>query len=146
MRIATDGYIDLSDSRHVRTPGVHSDTVDPVPEGDALAFLLSHAFPGHRRIVRPLSIDERRSIQLALWADTVSERMALVDRVWRAISAAVPSPKHPEKPELIQVVVYRDRSYPLYLEGNCTRVIAERAEAASSTTRSMIMDFDFKTA
>jgi len=145
MRIATDGYIDLSDTRHVRTPGVHTESVDPVPEGEALAFLLSHAFPGHRRVVRPLSIEERRRIRLALWADSVSERMALVDRVWRAITVAVPPPKRPDEPELIQVIICRERSYPLYLEGNCTRVIPDRAEA-SSVARSMVMDFDFKVA
>jgi hypothetical protein len=146
MRIATDGYIDLSDTRHVRTPGVQTESVDPVPEGEALAFLLSHAFPGHRRVARPLSIEERRRIRLALWADSVSERMALVDRVWRAITVAVPAPKRPDEPELIQVVVCRERSYPLYLEGDCTRVIADRVEATLRVARSMIMDFDFKVA
>jgi len=146
MRIATDGYIDLSDARHVRTPGAHSDTVEPLPEGDALAFLLSHSFPGHRRIVRPLSIEERRRIQLAIWADSVSERMALMDRVWRSITVAVPAPKDPSEPELVQIVVCRERSYPLFLEGGRTRAIPDRVEAPTRVARAMIMDFDFKIA
>ncbi|MCA1790755.1 MAG: hypothetical protein LC667_13115 [Thioalkalivibrio sp.] len=146
MRIATDGYIDLSDTRHVRTPGVHTETVEPVPEGEALAFLLSHTFPGHRRIVRPLSLEERRRIRLALWADSVSERMALVDRVWRAITVSVPGPKDLTRPELIQVVVCRKRSYPLYLDGARTRVIVDRAETSPKVARAMIMDFDYKIA
>jgi hypothetical protein len=146
MRIATDGYIDLSDARHVRTPGVNTETVEPVPEGEALAFLLSHTFPGHRRIVRPLSVEERRRIRLALWADSVSERMALVDRVWRSITVSVPGPKDLETPELIQIVVCKKRSYPLYLDGARTRVILDRTEPSSKMARAMIMDFDYKIA
>jgi hypothetical protein len=146
MRIATDGYIDLSDARHVRTPGVNTEIVEPVPEGEALAFLLSHTFPGHRRIVRPLSVEERRRIRLALWADSVSERMALVDRVWRAITVSVPGPKDLETPELIQIVVCKKRSYPLYLDGSRTRVILDRTEPSSKVARAMIMDFDYKIA
>jgi hypothetical protein len=146
MRIATDGYIDLSDARHVRTPGVNTEIVEPVPEGEALAFLLSHTFPGHRRIVRPLSVEERRRIRLALWADSVSERMALVDRVWRAITVSVPGPKDLETPELIQIVVCKKRSYPLYLDGARTRVILDRTEPSSKVARAMIMDFDYKIA
>jgi hypothetical protein len=146
MRIATDGYIDLSDARHVRTPGVNTEAVEPVPEGEALAFLLSHTFPGHRRIVRPLSVEERRRIRLALWADSVSERMALVDRVWRAITVEVPGPKDLERPELIQVIVCKKRSYPLYLDGARTRVILDRSEPSSKVARAMVMDFDYKIA
>ena len=146
MRIATDGYIDLSDARHVRTPGAHTETVEPVPEGEALAFLLSHTFPGHRRIVRPLSVEECKRIRLALWADSVSERMALVDRVWRAITVSVPGPKDPKRPELIQLVVCKKHSYPLYLDGARTRVILDRAEPSPKLARAMVMDFDYKIA
>ena len=146
MRIATDGYIDLSDARRVRTPGLHNDTVEPVPEEEALSFLLSHSFPGHRRIVRPLSVEERRRVRLAIWADSVSERMSLIDRVWRAITVSVPAPKNPDEPELVQIVVCRERTYPLFLEGGRTRVIPERVEAASAGARAMIMDFDLKIA
>jgi hypothetical protein len=84
MRIAADGYIDLSDGRRVRTPGYHDHGLEPVPEEEAIAFLLSHSFRGHRRIVRSLSLQERKRIRLALWADSVQERMTLVDRVWRS--------------------------------------------------------------
>jgi hypothetical protein len=124
MRVAADGYIDLTDGRRVRTPGYHDHRLDPVPEQEAIAFLLSHSFRGHRRIVRPLSLAERKRIRLALWADSVSERMTLVDRVWRAITEAVPAPVGPvTEPQLIQIVRYGDWAYPLYLDGNSTRVI-----------------------
>ena len=146
MRIAPVGYIDLSDARHVRTPGLHTDTVEPVPEEEALAFLLSHSFSGHRRIARPLSVEERRRIRLAIWADSVSERMVLIDRVWRAITVPVSPPKDPSEPELVQIVVCRERSYPLFLEGSRTRAIPDRVEAASASARAMIMDFDLKIA
>jgi hypothetical protein len=146
MRIATDGYIDLTDARHVRTPGIHVDNVLPAPEGEALAFLLSHDFPGHRRIVRPMSEDERKRIALARWADSVSERMAIVDRVWRAITIPVSPPSRTDKPQLVQVLRFRDRSYPLYLDGGRTRVIADQPVPRAAVARSMILDFGLKTA
>ena len=74
MRVAADGYLDISDGRRVRTPGMHDHRVEPVPEGEAIAFLLSHSFRGHRRIVRPLSVEERKRIRLALWADVTKQR------------------------------------------------------------------------
>lgn len=123
MRVAADGYIDLSDNRRVRTPGYHDQVVDPVPEEEAVAFLLSHSFRGHRRIVRPLSVSERKRIRLALWADSVSERMTLVDRVWRSITEPVLPPANRPGPHLIQVVRYGSWAYPLYVDGDVTRVI-----------------------
>ena len=123
MRIAADGFIDTRDQRRVRTPGRHDEVVPPVPEGEALSFLFSHSFPGHRRVVRGLTEGERRRIRLAMWADSVSERMALVDRIWRAITEPVLPPKDPDVPELLQVVEYNGWAYPLYLDGRCTRVI-----------------------
>jgi len=123
MRVAADGYIDLRDSRRVRTPGYHDQAVDPVPEEEAVAFLLSHSFRGHRRIVRPLGISERKRIRLALWADSVSERMTLVDRVWRSITEAVVPAANPKGPQLIQVVRYGNWAYPLCVDGDVTRVV-----------------------
>lgn len=123
MRVAADGYLDLSDGRRVRTPGYHDHRLEPVPEEEAIAFLLSHSFRGHRRIVRPLSLEERKRIRLALWADSVSERMTLVDRVWRSITEAVAPPMGTNEPKLIQVVRYGTWAYPLYLDGDSTRVI-----------------------
>jgi len=107
----------------VRTPGLYTDDVDPMPEGEALAFLLSHSFPGHRRLVRGMSVDHRRRIRLAAWADSVSERMALVDRIWRAITEPVLPPANPGEPELIQVVQLEGWAYPLHLDGSVTRVL-----------------------
>ena len=63
MRIAADGYIDLSDGRRVRTPGYHEHAVEPVPAAEALSYFLSHSFPGHRRIVRPLRLEERKRVR-----------------------------------------------------------------------------------
>ena len=123
MRVAADGYIDLSDGRRVRTPGYHDHAVEPVPEAEALSFLLSHSFRGHRRVVRSLTIAERKRIRLAMWADAVSARMTLIDRVWRAITLPVHPPKNANEPELIQVIQYEHWAYPLYLDGAYTRVI-----------------------
>ena len=89
-RIHADGWLDVSDRRRVRMPGNHEVAVDPAPEAEALAFLLSHSFPGHRRVIRSMSETDRKLLQLAMWADSVSERMGLVDRVWRLITEAAP--------------------------------------------------------
>ena len=123
MRIATDGYIDCRDGRRVRTPGLYSDSIEPMPAGEALAFLLSHSFPGHRRMVRSLTTEQRRRIRLAAWADSVSERMALVDRIWRAVTESILPPANPGEPELIQVVQLGGWAYPIYLDGSVTRVM-----------------------
>ncbi|MDX1645503.1 MAG: hypothetical protein R3304_00055 [Longimicrobiales bacterium] len=123
MRVAADGYIDLSDGRRVKTPGYHDHRVDPVPEAEAVAFLLSHTFRGHRRIVRPMSVQERKSIRLALWSDSVSERMSLVDRVWRSITERIETLVTSTEPTLIQVVRFGKWAYPLYADGDVTRVI-----------------------
>jgi len=123
-RIHADGWLDITDRRRVRTPGLPTTTVPAAPESEALAFLLSHSFPGHRRVVRAMNEAERRKIQMAIYADSVSERMALVDRVWRDITEPVDPPKRMDKPQLIQVIRYGDEwAYPLYLEGAVTRVL-----------------------
>ena len=148
MRIATDGYIDCRDGRRVRTPGLHADSVGPMPEAEALAFLLSHSFPGHRRVVRPLSLDQRCRIRLAAWADSVSERMALVDRIWRAITEPVLPPATPGEPELVQVVQLGAWAYPVYLDGSVTRILPPGGipvgELPSRTEK--VFEFDQKSA
>jgi hypothetical protein len=124
MRISTDGFIDIRMHTKVRTPGIYDVKLDPMPEAEAVAFLLSHSFPGHRRIVRPLTPRERRALKRASWADSVGERMSAVDRIWRDITAPVPSPSDPEEPELIQIVrVEGEWAYPIYLAGVETRVM-----------------------
>ena len=124
MRISTDGFIDLRAYSKVRTPGYHEVEMDPMPEVEAMAFLLSHSFPGHRRIVRPLTLRERKKLKRASWADSINERMSLVDLVWRAITSPVPPPSDPEEPELIQIVrVEGEWAYPIYLAGVETRVM-----------------------
>ena len=124
LRISADGYMDLSDHRRVKTPGAADGGVDPMPEAEALSFLLSHSFPGHRRMIRKMSQTDLKNVRLALWADSVAVRMAYVDRVWRNITEPVLPPQDPAKPELIQVIGYGDVwAYPLYLDGEVTRVI-----------------------
>jgi hypothetical protein len=123
MRIAADGYIDLTDGRRVKTPGSYAHAVEPAPEAEALSFLLSHSFRGHRLVVRPLNLGERKRIKLAMWADSVSARMTLIDRVWRAITEPVLEPRNTSDPELIQVVQFEHWAYPIYFDGGYTRVI-----------------------
>ncbi len=144
MRVAADGYIDLSDTRRVKTPGYHDHAVEPVPEPEAIAFLLSHTFRGHRRIVRSLSLQERKRIRLALWADSVSERMTLVDRVWRSISERIDIVGNSREPQLIQVVRYGDWAYPLYADGDVTRVIPHGGMPLAEVSETVIFEMDLE--
>lgn len=123
MRISNDGYFDLRDRRRVVTPGKHDRAIEPLPLGEALSFLLSHSFPGHRRMVRPPNANECSRLHSAVWAHSVGERMALVDRVWRAITEPVPYTANSDGPHLVQVVRYKDWVYPLHLDGEATRVL-----------------------
>ena len=124
MRISTDGFIHVRDNRRVRTPGFFEAEMDPMPQADALAFLLSHSLPGHRRIVRPMTQRERRKLRRASWADSVNDRMNLLDLVWRGITKAVPPPRNHQEPELVQVVRIDDEwAFPIYLDGGETRVL-----------------------
>ena len=98
--------------------------VQSMPETEAVAFLLSHSFPGHRKIVRALTSRERARLRMASWADSINERMSLLDKVWRGMTRAVPSPLDPTTPELIQIVrVDGEWAYPIYLDGDETRVL-----------------------
>ena len=144
MRVATDGYIDLRATK-VRTPGDHrhDHDLDPVPEGEAIAFLLSHSFRGHRRVVRPLSVQDRKRIRLALWADSVSERMTLVDRVWRSITEAVAVPAA-RGPHLAQLIRYGQWVYPLYFDGDVTRVIPLSGTPFAEVSEQVVFEFDLE--
>lgn len=124
MKISTDGFIDIRDHRKIRTPGFYEGETDPMPEAEALAFLLSHSYPGHRRIVRPLTPRERRKLKRASWADSVNDRMNLLDQVWRSVTTPVSPPQDSETPKLIQVVrVDGEWAYPIHLDGSETRVL-----------------------
>ncbi|MFQ5538515.1 MAG: hypothetical protein ACE5GJ_13810 [Gemmatimonadota bacterium] len=146
MRIAADGYIDIRDGRRVKTPGYHERTVDPVPEEEAFAYLLSHSFPGHRRVVRALNVAERKRIRLAMWADSVAERMSLVDRIWRAITEQTMPPPNPDKPYLVQVVQHGAWAYPIYLDGPCTRVIPHGGLSVAEADPDLVLHLDLKSA
>ncbi len=130
----------------MRTPGdhMHDHGLDPVPEAEAIAFLLSHSFRGHRRVVRPLSLQDRKRIRLALWADSVSERMTLVDRVWRSITEAVASPPVGSGPRLAQLIRYGEWVYPLYFEGDVTRVIPLSGTPFAEVPEQVVVEFDLE--
>lgn len=142
MRVSADGYLDISDHRRIRTPGYYDHSLEPVPEGEAIAFLLSHAFRGHRRIVRPLSLQQRKRLRLALWADSVSERMTLVDRVWRAITEHVTAMPTPNGPQLIQVIRFGEWAYPLYADGEVTRVIPLGGMPLAEVSAELVFELD----
>lgn len=146
MRIAADGFIDVRDGRRVRTPGFHHRDVDAVSQTAGLAYLLTHSFPGHRRIVRIMNEAERKRIRLAMWADSVAERMTLVDRVWRAITEEVLPPASHDEPELIQIVQCEAWAYPLYLDGNCTRVIPHGGLSVAEIDQDRVFRFQEATA
>ena len=149
MRIAADGYLDISDGRRVRTPGLHQeDKVEPMPEAEAIAFLLSHSFNGHRQMVRSLTIDERRRIRKATWTDSISARMNLVDRVWRAVTEPVSPLRDASKPKLVQVVQHGAWAYPLHLDGGATRVLPEGGvpTAELNGKKTKVIRLDRKTA
>ena len=67
--------------------------------------------------------------------------MSLVDRVWRAITEPVMPPTGHE-PELIQVVQYEHWAYPLYLDGNCTRVIPLGGVSLAEVPQSLLVRLD----
>ncbi|HUE96301.1 MAG TPA: hypothetical protein VMN39_06555 [Longimicrobiaceae bacterium] len=142
FRLCADGFIDLRDTRRVRTPGAFESRVEPAGESEAISFLLSHSFPGHRRVVRPLSVSDRRQLRLAMWANSVQERMNLADRVWRSVTEPVPPPPEGSGPILIQILKHGKRSYPLYLDGRVTRVIPPGGIALESDAPAL----DLKTA
>ena len=151
MRIATDGYIDLTDRRRVRTPGYHDHPAGTrCPRRRRSPSWLSHSFKGHRRIVRPLSLQDRKRIRLALWADSVSERMTLGGPgMARAITEPVMPPVGGSgEPYLVQVVRYGNWAYPLYLDGDSTRVIplSGMPIAEAPTQSSEEFDVERKTA
>jgi len=134
-RISADGWLDISDRKRVRMPGNANYDLDPAPEREALDFLLSHSFPGHRKIVRSMSVSDRKKIQLAMWADSVNARMNHVDRVWRNITEPVPAPRG-EEPKLIQVVRYGNEwAFPLYLDGQVTRVLPHGGRPVGSNEK-----------
>ena len=130
MRIAADGYVDLGDYR-VRTPGRHQERFDPLPLGEGLAFLFSHSFTGHRTVVRAPTEWELSYLQHGLWAETISDRMDQVDRVWRAITVASPPPTHLEKPRLAQVVEYGTWAYPVHFTESGTMILPQGGDPAA---------------
>jgi hypothetical protein len=71
-----------------------------------------------------MTVSDRKQIQLAMWADSVNERMNLVDRIWRRITDPIAPGRVSARPKLIQVVRYGTSwAYPLYMDGSVTRVL-----------------------
>jgi hypothetical protein len=89
-------------------------------------------------------VQDRKRIRLALWADSVSERMTLVDRVWRSITEAVPAPVGTSEPKLLQVVRYGNWAYPLYVDGQSTRVIPLSGMPFAEVTDQPSFEFDLE--
>lgn len=130
MRIAADGYIDLGDYR-VRTPGRHQERFDPLPLGEGLAFLLSHTFRGHRRVVRAPTEWELSYLQHGLWAENVGDRLEQIDRVWRAITEPITPPAGLVRPHLIQIVEFAGVwAYPIHVNGSDTQVLPQGGDPA----------------
>lgn len=126
MRFASDGFLDTRDDNRVRMPGRYDEKLEPLPEKEALSFLLSHSFRGPRQIVRSLSEQHRGTLQRAMWAETVNKRMGLVDRVWRAITEPTSGLESSDEPQLLQIVMYGEEwAYPLYLKDETVQVIPE---------------------
>ncbi|MGI9625545.1 MAG: hypothetical protein ACR2QM_01805 [Longimicrobiales bacterium] len=130
MRIAADGYIDLGDYR-VRTPGRHEERFDPLPMDEGLRFLFSHSFRGHRMVTRAPTAWELTYLRHGLWADSISDRMDHVDRVWRGMTQPAPAPFSLDKPQLIQVVEFQGWSYPVHLTEFGTMVLPEGGDPSS---------------
>jgi hypothetical protein len=146
MRVSADGFIDIRDGRRVRTPGNHNKVIEPLPEAEALSFLLSHSFRGQRRVIRTLSMSECRLMRLAAWADSIAERMTLVDRVWRSITEPVAVPVT-GKAKLLQVVQIGRWAYPIHVEGDVTRVLPPGGVPSGEIrNRNMVLRLDRKTA
>ncbi len=82
------------------------------------------ATPGTGASSGPSSQRERMRLKRASWADSVSERMGLLDQVWRGITIPVPPPRAYGEAELVQIVrVEGEWAYPIYLTGEETRVL-----------------------
>jgi hypothetical protein len=91
-----------------------------------------------------MSLQERKRIRLALWADSVSERMPLVDRVWRSITEEVNTVAGMTEPQLIQVVRFGNWAYPLYLDGDVTRVIPYGGMHLADVSPELIFELDME--
>jgi hypothetical protein len=91
-----------------------------------------------------LSVQDRKRIRLALWADSVSERMALVDRVWRSITEAVAAPTRGSGPHLAQLIRYGKWVYPLYFDGDVTRVIPLSGTPFAQLPEQVVFEFDLE--
>jgi hypothetical protein len=83
-----------------------------------------------------MTVSDRKQIQLAIWADSVSERMGLVDRIWRRITEPITPGKGSARPKLVQVVSYGTSwTYPLYLDGSVTWVLPHGGVPAPVTNK-----------
>jgi hypothetical protein len=97
-----------------------------------------------------MTVSDRKQIQLAMWADSVSERMGLVDRIWRRITEPITPGKLSSRPKLVQVVRYGTSwAYPLYLDGSVTRVLPHGGVPAPVSSKELgkkQLHFNLKTA
>ena len=70
-------------------------------------------------------------LRLALWSDSVNERMGMVDRVWRDITEPVMAPVNAPEHHLIQILrVGTNWEFQIYLSGDTTQAIPPGGEAS----------------
>ena len=70
--------------------------------------------------------------------------MALVDRVWRSITEQVAPLAGISEPQLVQVVRYGNWAYPLYLDGEVTRVIPLGGMPLAEVPKEMVFELDLE--
>ena len=70
--------------------------------------------------------------------------MALVDRVWRAVTERVDPIAGSDEPELVQVVRYGSWAYPLYLDGDVTRVIPNGGMPLAEVSPDLVFELDME--
>jgi hypothetical protein len=70
--------------------------------------------------------------------------MTLVDRVWRSITEAAPSPANGQGPQLAQLIRHGEWVYPLYFDGDVTRVIPLSGTPFAEVPEQVVFEFDLE--
>ena len=70
--------------------------------------------------------------------------MTLVDRVWRSITERVAPEAGNSDPQLVQVVRYGSWAYPLYLDGEVTRVIPLGGMPLAEVPSELVFELDLE--
>ncbi len=70
--------------------------------------------------------------------------MTRVDRVWRSITEAVVAPRPGSGPRLAQFIKYGDWVYPLYFDGDVTRIIPLSGTPFAQVPEQVVVEFDLE--